>query len=73
MAIYRIKISGTLDESWDTWLNKMKITFGFDENGDPTTIFSGPVEDQSELRGLLGKIWDLNIELISVKKINQDT
>jgi len=59
MAIYQIKVSGNLDEYWVAWFNQMEITTELDENGHPTTGFTGFVTDQSELRGLLNKIWDL--------------
>ena len=69
MAIYQIKVTGNLDEYWVSWFNQMKITTGYDENGVPITVLTGPVSDQSELRGLLIKIWDLNMELVSVQKM----
>jgi len=69
MAFYEIKVSGNLDEYWVDWFNEMDITTELDENGHPTTGFMGFVTDQSELRGLLNKIWDLNMELLSVKKL----
>ena len=72
MAIYQIKVSGTLDEYWVAWFNQMEITTELDENGYSTTGFTGFVTDQSELRGLLNKIWDLNMELLSVKKIGPE-
>ena len=36
------------------------------EDNSPTTLLTGPVADQAALRGLLNKIWDLNLSLISV-------
>ena len=47
----------------------MKITAEGNQNDGPITIFTGPVSDQAELRGLLVKIWDLNLELLSVQKM----
>jgi hypothetical protein len=69
MAIYQIKVTGNLDQIWVSWFNRMEITKEEDQNGDPITVFSGPVSDQAELRGLLIKIWDLNLELLSVQKM----
>jgi hypothetical protein len=56
MAIYQIKVTGNLDQIWVSWFNRMEITKEEDQNGDPITVFSGPVSDQAELRGLLIKI-----------------
>ena len=68
MTIYQIKVTGYLEEFWVSWFNQMNISTEYSENGTPITILTGPVSDQSELRGLLIKIWDLNMELLSVEK-----
>ena len=69
MAIYQIKVAGNLDQTWVSWFNRMKISTESDQTDGPITVFTGPVSDQAELRGLLIKIWDLNLELISVQKM----
>ena len=61
-AIYRIRIQGQLDSQWADWFDEMTITL--DENGD--TLLTGPVVDQAALHGLLKKVRDLGIPLISV-------
>ncbi len=71
-AIYRIKLSGHLDQSWSAWFNGMTITYHIEGDDLPTTILTGPVADQSSLRGLLSKVWDLNLVLISLIRVNQD-
>jgi hypothetical protein len=63
-AVYQIKVQGKLDESWSDWFSGMTITFG-----SGITKLTGPVADQSALRGILSKIWDLNLTLISVTRI----
>lgn len=70
MPIYRIKVSGHLDRHWISWLEPLEITTEHDGNGHPVTVLTGPVGDSSEMRGLLTKIWDLNMELISLKQID---
>ena len=70
MKTYRIEISGNLDAHWISWFEPMEITNERDGNGLPVTILTGPVSDPSELRGLLARIWDLNMELISLKQID---
>ena len=67
-AIYQIKVSGSLDQCWMGWFHKMQITTEINEGGSPITVFTGPVIDQVALRGLMTKIWDLNVELISVQR-----
>jgi hypothetical protein len=61
---YQIKVQGRLDESWSGWFNSMTITF----EGDTTTL-TGAVVDQAALRGILSRLWDLNLALISVNPI----
>ena len=62
--IYQIKVQGRLDESWSGWFNSMAIAF----EGDTTTL-TGAVVDQAALRGILSRLWDLNLALISVNPI----
>jgi len=61
---YRIKVQGKLDQRWSDWFNGMSITF---ESG--ITTLTGVAIDQARLRGILSKIWDLNLTLISVTQI----
>lgn len=63
-AKYQIIVQGRLDESWSEWLDGMTLAF---EHG--VTTLTGTVADQSALRGVLSKIWDLNLTLISVDRI----
>ena len=70
---YRIKVLGHLDQSWSAWLNGMTKTYDVEGNDIPTTTLTGPVADQSSLRGLLSKIWDLNLILISLTRTCRDS
>ena len=65
---YQIKLSGTLDQRWVGWFDGMQISTKMTENGNPITVLTGPVIDQVALRGLLTKIWDLNMDLIAVQR-----
>jgi hypothetical protein len=67
-AIYQIKIQGRLDKGWSEWFNEMTVTF----ESDITTL-TGPVVDQAALRGILDKIWDLNLMLISIIRTDTNT
>ena len=67
---YEIKVRGVLDDHWKTWfegMNLKQVTNG--EIGQVCTLITGPIIDQPALHGLLAKIGDLNLTLISVKKI----
>jgi hypothetical protein len=64
---YRIKLKGHLDDKWSDWFAEMEITAGDDE-----TILSGQLADQAALHGLLIRIRDLNLTLLSVAETNPD-
>jgi hypothetical protein len=63
-SIYRIRLEGHLDPSWSEWLDGMTITT--EENGE--TLLTGVVVDQAALHGLLERIRDLNLILISINR-----
>ncbi len=63
--VYEIRIKGHLDSQWSDWFEGLAITL--EENGD--TLLTGPVIDQAALHGLLKKIRDLGIPLISVNRV----
>jgi hypothetical protein len=63
--IYQIKIKGLLDEKWSDWFDGFTIT------PQEETILVGPVSDQGALHGLLAKIRDLGLTLISVEQIDE--
>ena len=68
---YEIEIQGRLEERWSRWFDDMDITFRKRQTGGPTvTILSGMVADQAALHGVLNRIRDLNIPLISVQLIS---
>jgi hypothetical protein len=61
-ASYALRIDGHLDQHWSTWFDGFTIT----HEDDGTTTLSGVVTDQSELHGLLAKVRDLGVSLISL-------
>ena len=68
---YEIKVQGHLDSLWGQWFEGMTLlNVENGESGVACTLNSGPVADQSALHGLLIKIRDLNLKLISVHRIN---
>ena len=66
--IYQIRIEGQLGQDWTDWFDGLSITPG--ENG--TTLLTGPVIDQSALHGLLKKVRDLGMPLVSVNRMETD-
>jgi hypothetical protein len=64
---YRIKLKERLDVKWSNWFEGMVIST---ENGK--TTLTGQVADQSALHGLLTRIRDLNLTLLSVERIEPD-
>jgi len=61
--IYQIKIKGFLDDKWSDWFDGFTIT----HQGESETLLIGPVRDQGALHGMLAKIRDLGLPLISVE------
>ena len=62
---YEIRVKGHLDDRWAVWFEDLTITL--EENGD--TFLTGPVVDQAALHGLLKKVRDLGIPLLSVNLV----
>ena len=65
---YEIRIEDGLDEGWTAWFDGMQIT------NEPAgvTVITGTVADQCALHGLLAKVRDLGLPLLSVQRIEQD-
>lgn len=66
--IYQIRIRGHLGRQWKDWFGGLTITL--EVNGD--TLLSGPVVDQAALHGLLKRVRDLGMPLISVTRVIPD-
>ena len=67
---YQIKAQGQLDESWSDWFDQMTVTVECNADGLPVTTLTGPVIDQAALHGILRRINDLNLPLLSVEQID---
>lgn len=66
--MYRIRVRGHLDPSWSSWLGELTITNG----PGAVTELIGPVVDQPALHGLLERIRDLGLTLITVERADPD-
>ncbi|GAB5426455.1 MAG: hypothetical protein Crog4KO_36020 [Crocinitomicaceae bacterium] len=64
---YQIKIKGQLSTDWSDWFSELALSH--DDNGN--TILSGEVVDQSALHGLLKRIRDMGLELVSINQTNE--
>lgn len=62
-AHYEIRVSGVLDQHWRAWFEGLEI-----DSDNSQTIISGPVADQVALRGLLNRVFDLGLVLMSVRR-----
>jgi hypothetical protein len=69
LADYEIRISGSLHERWAGLFGDVYTTVENQEGHPPLTTFYCPAMDQARLRGTLNKIWDLNLEIISVRRL----
>ena len=68
MMLYEIRVKGHLDQRWSAWFDGMTITN--EANGD--AIISGSPVDQAALHSLLVKVYNLNLTLIAVSRIERD-
>ena len=66
--IYEIKIKGHLNDSWADWFDGMAFT----HESDGSTTLTGKIIDQAALHGMLKKIRDLGIPLLSVNPLDPD-
>jgi hypothetical protein len=70
ISSYEIQICGKLDERWSKWFNGMEITIEHSDDRLPLTRIYCLSMDQAKLRGMLNKIWDMNLNLISVRQVS---
>lgn len=63
---YRIRVGGHLDQHWSAWFDDLTLT----RDRDGTTSLCGFVADQAALHGVLAKVRDLGIVLISVEAVD---
>ncbi len=66
MTGYRFRVDGHLDQHWARWFGELSLTL----DDDGTTSLSGDIADQAELHGILAKIRDLGVTLISVGAVD---
>lgn len=64
-TVYQIRLEGHLGQQWTDWFEGLNVTL--EEGGD--TVLTGPVVDQAALHGLLKRVRDLGVTLLSVNRV----
>ncbi len=76
MDRYRIRVRGQLDPQWSEWLNGMEITaetYSSEKAEEPPlSTLEGTMPDQAALRGIMNKLWDLNLNIIFFSIVDED-
>jgi hypothetical protein len=67
-GVYHIRVKGVLDKKWSDWFHGLTVTP--QANGE--TLLIGSVADQCALHGLLAKICDLGLPLLSLERVEND-
>lgn len=67
-AHYQIKVTGHLHPRWSEWFDGLAIS----HHADGSTTLTGPVEDQAALYGMLLKLHNLNLPLLSVNRVGTE-
>ena len=67
-GLYEIRIEGHLDDRWADWFGGLTVTLEQEGN----TLLTGPVVDQAALYGLLRKVRDLGMPLLSVNRVKPE-
>jgi hypothetical protein len=65
---YEIRLSGHLDAHWTAWFDGLTVS----REGDATTVISGSIADQAALHGVLQRVRDLGLPLVSVSRVEPD-
>lgn len=66
-AVYQIRVKGNLDSKWSDWFDGLTISI----QANHETLLAGPVADQCALHGLLAKIRDLGLPLLSIERMEK--
>jgi hypothetical protein len=66
-ARYEIRVEGVLDRRWEAWFEDLQVNCE-----DKETVISGLLADQPALHGVLAKVRDLGLCLVSVRRLDQD-
>jgi len=70
-AFYEIQVQGELDRGWESYIDGLVVRKEPSNKTCVTTLVC-PVVDQAALRGLLCRLWDLNLALITIRRVMTD-
>ena len=62
----RITVRGRVAPHWSDWLGQLRLSYRRNGDGEDVTDLTGTLPDQSAFQGVLRRIWDLNLTLLSV-------
>lgn len=65
---YEIRLTGRLDAHWAAWFDGLTVG----KQSDGTTVINGPIPDQAALHGVLQRVRDLGLPLVSVTRVDAD-
>jgi hypothetical protein len=68
-ATYTIEVQGWLDESWSDWFDDMDVVLEVSAEGTTITKLTGTIVDQAALLGLLRRLHNLHLRLLSVNRV----
>jgi hypothetical protein len=71
-TLYEIRVRGKLGSHWSDWCGGLSFA-SEEEDGSLVTTMTGMVADQAALRGILAKLWDLGLTLLSVRQIGPES
>ena len=67
-VVYEIKVEGLIDDHWSEWFGDMSIT----RPNDTDSVLTGELPDQAALQGVLTRIRDLGLKLVSVRRVDEN-
>jgi len=67
-GVYQIRVRGSLDQRWSDWFDGLTIT----PRPNDETLLTGAIADQAALHGLLAKIRDLGLPLLSCERVEKE-
>jgi hypothetical protein len=68
LALHEVRVEGHLDDRWAQWVEGLTLA----RESDGTTTLTVPLADQAALHGLLNRIRDLNVPIVSVRRVRDD-
>ena len=68
-AIYKIKVEGVLKENWIENFQGLKVNIEGSLSGNPVSVLTGKINDQSALSGLLNTLYNFNMTILSVNML----